>query len=133
MLGADTYPYVYQITYFERDGIMKDKNNAPMSTGQGQKIIELITEQNKQFDKVNGRLEGIENRLAHAEGFEGKLNALQKGVSNLQPVKTDMKQVKKDVGEMKKGIEQLQNDVDTVTSDYGYERDENGKLIPDKS
>ena len=102
---------------------MKDKNDAPMSIGQGQKIIDLITEQNKQFDKVNGTLEGIENRLAHVESFECKLNALQKGVSNLQAVK-------KDVREIKAGIEQLQDDVDTVTSDWEYERDENEKLIP---
>ena len=102
---------------------MKDKNDAPTLTAGEQTILDQIKRSERNLENyVNGKITEV----------ECKLNALQKGVSNLQSVKTDMKQVKKDVGEMKEGIEQLQADMDTVTDDYGYKRDE-GKLIPDKS
>lgn len=110
---------------------MKDKNDAPTLTADTQTILDHITQERKNADNhVNSLIAGLSSEL---KTQRCKLNALQKGVSNLQSVKTDMKQVKKDIREMKESIEQLQDDVDTVTSDYGYERDENGKLIPDKS
>ena len=114
---------------------MQDKKTAPTLTAGEQAILDRITQERIKADNhVNSLIEELRAELkAERKEDKCKLNALQKGVSNLQSVKKDMNQVKKDVGEMKQGIEQLQDDVDTVTSDYGFERDENGKLIPDKS
>ena len=105
----------------------KKKENE-LLTGQEQTIIELIKAQNQQFDKVNGTLEGIENRIAHIEGFEGKLNALQKGVSNLQSVKKDVSEIKTDVNELKTDMKQVKTDVDTIASDLGYKRNAKKQL-----
>ena len=114
----------------------KDNENVQQLSGDQQTLLNLIRKEARRSDSNTKKLiddlkDEIKDEISDAVGC--KITVLQKGVSNLQSVKTDMKQVKKDIREMKDSIKQLQDDVDTVTSDYGYERDENGKLKPDKS
>ena len=114
---------------------MQDKKNEPTLTAGEQTILDRITQERKNADNhVNSLIEELRAELkAERKEDKCKLNALQKGVSNLQSVKTDMKQVKKDVPKIKAGVEQLQKDVDTMATYWEIERDEEGNLDPDKS
>lgn len=59
----------------------KDSNSQqPMSRGQGQKIINLISRQNKGFDTINEKLDNMQEDIAviakntgHKRDDEGKL------------------------------------------------------------
>ena len=121
---------------------MKGKNDALMTHGEFLTLHSMLQKQMRKSDDLQKAITDAKNEIItevkeelkeELKEVKCKTEALQRGVSNLQSVKGDMKQVKKDVGEMKESIEQLQDDVDTVTSDWDYERDENGKLIPIKS
>ena len=105
---------------------MQDKKNTPTLTAGEQAILDHITQERMNADNHVNSL--IEELRAELKEDKSKLDALQKGVSNLQSVKTDMKQVKQDVKEIKTDMEQVKEDVDIITSDYGYKRDEKGKL-----
>ena len=118
----------------------KMNKNAPMTQGQYQELRDFIERENRSLDnniseKIESMDEKIESMDEKIESMENKLTdtnnkveALQKGVSNLQSVKTDMNQVKQDVQEIKTDMKQVKEDVDIISSDYGYERDEKGKL-----
>ena len=109
---------------------MQDKKNTPTLTAGEQAILDHITQERINADNhVNSLIEELRTELkAERKEDKSKLDALQKGVSNLQSVKTDMKQVKQDVKDVKTDMEQVKEDMDIITSDYGYERDEKGKL-----
>ena len=104
---------------------MSDKNKAPTLTAGEQAILDRITQERKKADNhVNSLIEELRAEIkAERKVDKCKLNALQKGVSNLQSVK-------KDVAEIKDSVDRLKKDVDVVTSDWKYERDEDGNLIP---
>ena len=91
----------------------KDK---PLTKGDLQTILDHVTTERQNAEKyVNEELNKVND----------KVDALQKGVSNL---KRDMTQVKKDVGTLKTDMTQVKEDVNTIATDLGMEHDEKGRV-----
>lgn len=89
---------------------MKDKNT-PMTKDAAdvQTILDHITSERRKVENyVHEELENVNN----------KVDALQKGVSNL---KRDMTQVKSDVSQLKTDMTEVKDDVNTIASELGIE------------
>ena len=97
---------------------MSKKADTPMTKGDLQTILDHITDETK----------SVENYV-HEELIKvnDKMDALQKGVSNLRTgmtqVKKDVSELKTDVNQLKSDMKQVKNDVEIVASDLGYKRD----------
>lgn len=95
---------------------MNEKENPSMTKADVQTILEHITSERRKVENyVHEEIEKVNN----------KVDALQRGVSNL---KTSMTEVKKDVTAVKTDMKQVKEDVNTIASDLGYKRDEEKQL-----
>ena len=116
---------------------MKENRNASLTKADLQTILDHITDSTRKVENY------VNAELTHTNN---KVDALQTGVSNLKrdmtqvkadvsnlkgdmtQVKADVSNLKADVSEIKTDVKQVKEDVDIITSDYGYKRDEKGKL-----
>ena len=115
----------------------KENRNEVLTKADLQTILDHITVSTRKVENY------VNAELTHTNN---KVDALQTGVSNLKrdmtqvkadvsnlktdvsEMKIDMTQVKADVSDLKTDVKQVKEDIDVITSDYGYERDKNGKL-----
>ena len=94
----------------------KENENEPLTKADLHTILTHVTAERRHVENyVHEELDKVNN----------KMDALQKGVSNL---KTNMTQAKKDVSELNTDMKQVKEDVNTIASDLGYQRDEKKQL-----
>lgn len=138
MFRADTCIRTFvKLPTFQRGRIMKENRNESLTKADLQTILDHITVSTRKVEnyvnaelthtnnKVDALQTGVSNLKADVSNLKTDVGSLKTDVSNL---KKDMTQVKTDVSEMKTDVKQVKEDVDIITSDYGYKRDQKGKL-----